>query len=268
MSRHDISRVAIAALLLLSAAPAGRAQTTVINLNSVIGPSGTDAASVQGTGQAVNYVYFASNSGATALTAPGSTGSSSFDFNSSFSDHLDRATGSNPNSGAAHVFADRKYDSGSPSALILDLNNDGVFSENAVPGFGMHSDGFVTFDLAVIRTNSGLAANTPFVLTGVAGMANAPLNFATSGAIIADSTQLAVFDWGTAHAIDSFSLSLTGSTRYVTFIGLSGLDKDNIYAHVGFGNVQLSAIPEPSTLGLLALGLAALGLGVRRRTRL
>lgn len=238
----------------------------IIDLNSVIGPSGTDAASVAAAGSAVNFVGFTSDGGATTLTAAGSTGSSAFNFNTGFTDAMDRSVGANPNSGAAHVFADRKYDSGTPSALILDFNGDTVFNESVVPGFGMHGDGFVTFDLAVIRADNGLPADTPFVLTGAAGLANAPYH-QTSAAIVADSAELAVFDWTSANnTVNAFSISISGSTRYLTFVGLSGLDQDMVYAHVGYANVQLTAaVPEPSTLALLALGGFALVAWRRRK---
>ncbi len=85
---------------LLATSAAGQ---VTIALKSVIGSAGTDAATVAGVGNAVNFVGFGSNSGATTLTASGSTGSSSFNFNTGFSDERDRAIGSNPNAGAAHV---------------------------------------------------------------------------------------------------------------------------------------------------------------------
>lgn len=240
---------------LLASSAAGQ---VTITLKSVIGAAGTDAATVAGVGNAVNYVGFGLNSGATTLTASGSTGSSSFNFNTGFSDARDRATGSNPNSGAAHVYVDRKYTSEGTDLLILDTNGDGSYSgETAQTGFGMHSDGFITFDLAVIRANFGLAANAALTLTGSAGIANAAFGYQTSGAIIADGAQLAVFDWkdGAGNMISSYSLTLSGSTRYLTFAGLSGRDNSNIYDHVGFINVQLQSIPEPGITSLILTGL-------------
>lgn len=236
----------------------------IIPLNWVIGITGTNAATVAGAGNAVNHTGYASNSGATVLTAAGSSGASAFDFNTGFSDTLDRATGST--AGAPNVWADLKYDSSSTGPLILDTHNTGSFANEApLPGFGMHGDTFITFDLGVIRASAGLTADAPLTLSGIAGIANTSLA-PTSGAIIADSTQLAVFDWqaGAGNTLSTFSLTLSGTTRYLTFAGLSGLDADNYYAHVGFANVQLLAVPEPSSALLLAPGLLLLGVVTRR----
>jgi hypothetical protein len=168
-----------------------------------------------------------------------------------------------------NVFADRKYDSSGTAALYLDTNNDGFFNDE-IPmiGFGMHGDTFVTFDLNVIRSYAGLAAGTAFTLTGGAGEADFTGYVKTSGAIILDSTELAVFDWtesGPVAQFSTYSLSIDGSARYLTFIGLSGRDNSNWGAHIGFSEVQLVAVPEPAAMAVLA-GCAALGwVGLRRR---
>jgi hypothetical protein len=243
------------------------AAQVVVNLNTVIGSAGANAADVDGVGNAVNFTGYALNSGATTLTAAGSTGSSAFDFNLGFIDTLDRATGSS--AGAPNVWADLKYDSSTTSSLLLDTDNDGAFLDNPpVSGFGLHGDTFITFDLAVIRANNSLATNAAFTLTGSAGVANFTGYGQTSAAIVLDGTQLAVFDWkesGPLNQFSTYTLSLSGSARYLTFVGLSGLDNSNWGAHVGFANVQLQAVPEPSAAWLLGLGLAAVVL--RRHLR-
>ncbi len=252
-------------LLLLASLGALRAQV-VVNLNTVIGPAGTNAADVDGVGNAVNFTGYTLNTGATTLIAAGSPGSAAFDFNTGFADTLDRATGSV--AGAGNVFADLKYDSSSTAPLLLDTDNDGAFGDNTpVTGFGLHGDTFITFDLDVIRANNALAAGTPFTLTGSAGMANFTGYGQTSAAIILDGSQLAVFDWQETPPVNQFSsynLGIAGSARYLTFVGLSGLDASNWGAHVGFANVQLLAVPEPAVTSLLILGLGAVAWRRRR----
>ena len=108
-----------------------------------------------------------------------------------------------------------------------------------------------------------LAADTPFLLTGAAGVADRLDSGQTSAAIIADNAQLAVFDWrssGPYNQYSTFSVSVSGSTQYLTFAGLSGLDGSNWADHIGFANVQLTvmAIPEPSTFWLIGVGVFAL----------
>lgn len=239
----------------------------VINLNTVIGSSGTNAADVDGVGNPVNFTGYALNTGSTILLASGSVGASAFDFNTGFVDTFDRATGSS--AGAGNVYADLKYDSSTTGPLLLDTNNDGSYLDNTpVSGFGLHGDTFITFDLNVIRANNSLASNTPFILTGVAGVANFNGHGQTSGAIILDSNQLAVFDWQEAAPINllsTYTLSIDGSARYLTFVGLSGLDASNWGAHVGFGNVQLQAVPEPSPFSLLLIGLTTMTFLARKR---
>jgi hypothetical protein len=247
----------IAGFLLAAGMGAAHGQVT-IHLQTTIGSSGTNAAIVAGVGNPVNFTGVASNSGATVLTAAGSTSPVSFDFNTGFSDSLDRSIGSM--AGAGNVFVDLKYDSSTTSPLILDTNNDGSFSgETPLTGFGIHADTFITFDLAAIRAAAGVAG-MPFTLAGIAGIANTSIT-PTSGAILGDGVPLAVFDWsGPTNLVSTFTVTITGSTRYLTFVGLSGLDGDNFFAHVGFANLQLQAVPEPSTWLLLGAGLGVLAL--------
>lgn len=255
----------IVALLALSL-PRLSAQVT-INLNSVIGIAGTNAADVDGVGNAVNFTGYALDSGATTLIAAGSSGSSSFNFNTGFADTIDRSSGSA--AGAPNVFVDLKYDSSSTGPLLLDTDNDGAFLDNTpVTGFGMHGDTFITFDLSVIRANNSLAAGTVLTLTGSAGVANFVGYGQTSAAIIVDGSQLAVFDWtesGPLNQFSTYTLTIPGSAKYLTFVGLSGQDQSNWGAHVGFANVQLQAVPEPSVVWLLGAGLAVVGLRRLRR---
>ena len=85
--------------VILAALPLS-AQVT-INLNSVIGPSGTNAADVDGVGNAVNFTGYALDTGVTTLIAVGSTGASAFNFSTGFSDTLDRSFGSTAGAGTS-----------------------------------------------------------------------------------------------------------------------------------------------------------------------
>lgn len=268
-------------LIVISSYWANPCSAVTIGLNGVIGPSGTDANTVKGLGNPVNETGFGSNSGSTTLTAAGSPSPASFNFNTGFSDSQDRTIGST--AGAGRVFSDRKFDSATATALILDTDNDRDFNDETddAPsdpntfhfGFGMHSDTYITFDLDVIRANESIAATSFFRLTGEAGAANRiDATRLTSGAILLDGMELAVFDWdssvGAYDQFDTFDLSLPLSGRYLTFIGLSGLDGTNFADHVGFRDVLLQevAVPEPSTLSLAAMGLA-MAMTRRRRRR-
>ena len=261
---------------------------TSINLDAVIGAPGTLAVGTVG-GQ-VNKTGAASNSGATSLNQAATV---SVNFNS-FPDTLDRASGFASGSG---TYADRKYNNSSPTALILDKNNNGSFTDETDQalsdantfhlGFGMHADQFITFDLNAIRTANGIPGAS-FILTGSAGVANihpkvhgGPL---TSAAIVLDGVLLGVYDFnddvtvvGTAvtaiganyDQYDTYVFNnISSSAQYLTFIGLSGLETPNpdvAAAHVGFGDVTLTVIPEPSSFAILCIASILLGLVRRHR---
>jgi hypothetical protein len=165
------------------------------------------------------------------------------------------------------VWVDRKYDSASTGPLLLDTNRDGSFEgENPLTGFGMHSDTFITFDLAAVRRNFGFDANASLTLTGWAGLANPGTLLPSSAAILADGVLLGVFDWNSSSLFSTYAYTLAPTAQYLTFVGLSGTDADNFYAHVGFANVQLSAVPEPSVVALLGAGAGLLaGWSYRKR---
>ena len=253
-----------------------------INLDAVIGAPGDPAVGTVG-GQ-VNQTGNISNGGATTLNQSATV---SFNFNSGYPDTQDRATGGAP---AAGVFADRKHGG---AALVFDKNNNADFrptdESDQDPstatyhfGFGMHAEQFITFDLNAIRAANGVPG-ARFTLAGSTGLSGIhpeehgePL---TSTAILLDGVLLELFDFvddatgiasGTAtpgpnyYQYDTYALDIPSAGQYLTFVGLSGLDLDIAAAHVGFGDVTLTVIPEPSSLLILAMGSILVGL-IRRR---
>jgi hypothetical protein len=207
-----------------------------IPLGAVIGPSGTNADEVDAPGNPVNLVGTASNTGATTLAAA-AAGAPTFDFNTYGG--VDRTSGFD-RSDLLTVRADMKHDS---TALILDLDNDGSFTgDPASPGFGMHANRFITFDLAEIRSDAGLASDQAFVLAGVAGPANFFNATGMALAVLIDGTPAVMHDLaGGASTSLSFSVPVSGSARYLTFVTLDGPGggPEPFGDHGGFAHVTL-----------------------------
>ena len=126
----------------------------------------------------------------------------------------------------------------------------------------------MTLDLNVIRSQHGLAANQAFTLTGGAGvvMNTSGNNYLTSGAIMVDGAYVKVMDWvqdttsASYRLYDTYSIAISGSAQYLTFLGLSGLNgNDFTQDHVGFNNPQLN-YTVPSRRRLMSLSTALIGL--------
>lgn len=217
--------------------------TCPLSLNAIIGRSGTDADAVDAPGNAVNLVGTAVDAGPTTLAA-GADPVPTFDFNTFGG--VDRTTGFDRFDLLA-VRADQKHDG---AALLLDLDNDGVFTdETPQQGFGQHANRFVTFDLAVIRANAGLAADQGFSLTGVAGPANFLPASGMSLAILVDGVPRVMHDVGTGLTTSlPFTVPVGGTERYLTFAALEGPAPEPFGDHGGFAQVRLvpSAGPAPS----------------------
>ena len=174
----------------------------------------------------------------------------------------DRTSGESP--GGAQVIRDRKFDSATASPLILDSNNNGSFAdETAQPGFGMHANAFITFDLDKIRSENGLAGQA-LKLTGQAGVANfrPGLTFGAphenkSAVILVDGLVVQLFDFkdqaaGSPTVYDQFGttdLVIPGSARFLTFAGLDGLGTQIAGAHLGFANMRLATLTVTDTEG-------------------
>ncbi|MEQ1857949.1 MAG: Ig-like domain-containing protein, partial [Longimicrobiales bacterium] len=174
-----------------------------IPLGAVIGSVGTDADAVDAPGNPVNLVGTALNGGATTLAAGGGTLPTA-DFNALGG--LDRTTGFDRGDLLA-VRADQKH---TGAALLLDLDGDGTFTDEvAQPGFGMHANRFITFDLDVIRANASLPASQAFTLSGYSGPAE---GFPTSGmslVVLLDGLPVVLHDVGTvASAAQPFGVAV------------------------------------------------------------
>ena len=248
-------------LLLVSSTQSASAATILLNDYWGTAFGGENANGSEGIGNAINLVDNASNAGATTLAQGGTP--PSFNFNTMIGG--DRTTGGTPN--GAYVARDQKWDSASATNLLLDFDNDRSFvDESPQIGFGMHASSFITFDLDVIDPNP-LGSRA---LSGNVGVANrTDAGSLTSAAILLDGVLLDVYDFdGSVATYDqfaSFNFTIPTTGRYLTFVGLSGLDANNFAAHIGFANVALNVVslPEPGTCLLVAFGL--LSLTARRR---
>lgn len=204
-------------------------------LSAVIGSAGTNADDVDAAGNAVNLVGSAIDGTATTLAA-GASGLPTFDFNTAGG--ADRTTGFT-RADLLAVRADQKHDG---AALVVDRNNDGSFAdESPQPGFGMHANRFITFDLAVIRSNASLPAGQAFQLTGIAGPANAAPTSGMSLAVLLDGALLLMHDVAAgATTSNTFSLAVSGAGRYLTFIALEGTSLEPNFDHGAFARVTLN----------------------------
>ena len=157
--------------------------------------------------------------------------------------------------------------------------------DNEEQGIGMHANALITFDLDEIRAAGGLAG-TPFTFTGEGGL-NDDTNANSSVraiALVSDGTavvagyingqQVAVAQDGNGNYVftgtipdeltgvgnaPAFNVPLSATARFLT-LATTSLDINSDQAV--FSMAQLNVVPEPASLGLLALGSAML---LRRR---
>jgi len=105
----------------------------------------------------------------------------------------------------------------------------------------MHANRFITFDLAVIRTNASLPSGQAFQLTEIAGPANFAPTTGMSLAVLLDGLLLLMHDVATgALTSNSFSLSVSGAGRYLTFVALEGTGLEPNGDHGAFARVTLT----------------------------
>ncbi len=140
-------------------------------------------------------------------------------------------------------------------------------------GFGAHANWFVTFDLNDIRAAHLGGFEHELVLAGRFGAwgsigSTDPLAGVVQGAIFLDGQRIDTMPETTRTGPSiPFSMILPKSGRYLTLAILNG-PASTLWDDGIFRDVTLSAVPEPSTGLLAALGGIGLALlGARRRRR-
>jgi hypothetical protein len=161
---------------------------------------------------------------------------------------------------------------GRGSVLFLPGDGETPATNNGGFGIGAHANWLVTFDLNDIRTAHLAGTTQPLQLTGRFGMNGhggpgevvQPGNF-VQGLVYLDGVQL--FD-STPKSVSDLSallnLTLPSSGRYLTLAIVNGAN--TVFDDGSFRDVNLTVVPEPSSLALAAVGLLALA-GVYRRRK-
>lgn len=239
--RHSIYAIALATLGLLGAASAARAQTVFANFED----GTTDGfGTFTNTGVTAN-TFSAPTAG--AVITPGSGGDTTkvFDFT---------APGYNGGVNSSTVGSDLGYDFVPNGFLAQFLANDVItFQWEVAPG--TESSGYAQFYNIILNgpgagyhTVGGSAGTTDTALATVTGTVNQYPGF--SGQVNTVSINY-----------DGFKAALTANPSYVQF-GFQTNDA-NPPSDFYFDNFTLSAVPEPASLGVAAIG----GLALLRRRR-
>jgi hypothetical protein len=160
---------------------------------------------------------------------------------------------------------------GRGSVMYLPGDLETPTANNGGLGIGGHANWLITFDLNDIRTVHLGGTTQPLKLTGRFGMNGQGGNgeFVTAGNFVQglaylDGVQL--FD-STPKSISDVSallnLTLPSSGRFLTLAIVNGVN--TTFDDGTFRDLNLTVVPEPSTLALAALGLVALAGAYRRR---
>jgi len=149
------------------------------------------------------------------------------------------------------------------------LPGDGEINEFHA-GLGAHANWLITYDLQDIRWQHLGGTDWPLMLTGRVGVngnvaAPSPPNAIIQGGIWLDGQLIdmsPLLNLGSpSHA---FSLRLPSDAQYLTFALLNG-DGSTAWDDIAFRDLVLTAVPEPSTVALLGMGLLGL-VFLRRRS--
>lgn len=98
-----------------------------------------------------------------------------------------------------------------------------------------------------------------------------PMTAAAFAFITPFATESVFTAWYHGQAVESFTAATNSGDTPVNFYGFRGIVFDSITVYNGpyneavIDNVQMSAIPEPASLGMLLPGLALLGMAARRK---
>ena len=146
------------------------------------------------------------------------------------------------------------------------------------PGFGAHANWIVTFDLNVIRDEFFAGSSDPLKLTGLFGAwggigSTDSTAGMIQGMIFLDGTRIDSMGETVANPPESIqhqSFDLTiSSGQYLTFgiFNDDGTDPSSLWDDGVYQNVELTSVPEPSSVLLLATAFFGLAVLARRRRR-
>ena len=195
------------------------------------------------------------------LVAPLAANATSFDFTAT----LKGTNEVGPNASTATGFAAVQYNDGGTDGNLLD---DSFFVLIGASGLTGTPSGWHIHGAATTLENSPIRVNVQTVLGGTAGVGTL-----VSGGLISASSNLALFS---VAATNPIPLQPHGGHLAMSFLSMlqAGLGYVNVHTPgpAGFPGgeirgqlLQVSAVPEPQTYGMLLVGLALIGTVVARR---
>jgi hypothetical protein len=140
----------------------------------------------------------------------------------------------------------------------------GTGSFDFLPGNGKYIDlDGSTRNAGVLSRSLSLVAGTPYVLSF--DLAGNQRDSAQEQVNVSFGSASGSWSLGRTVGFTSFTLALTPLSSGPFTLSFAGAGGDNI--GMLLDNVSVTAVPEPQTYAMLALGLLAVGAAVRRRQR-